>query len=100
MFCPWCGALTEVREGRLCSTATAMEFSEAARRGLAAVAETPAAEPQPSGVRWGGSWHCPADASLMIEVDGHVTCPTCDRSLPPRLLCSLVEFHVHPRLGR
>jgi uncharacterized Zn finger protein (UPF0148 family) len=97
MFCPRCGAPTEVREGHLYCTATEMDFSQVARQELTAVAERPPVEPEPSSVRWGGSWRCPADASLMSEADGHVTCPTCDRSLTPRLLYDLIEFHVHPR---
>jgi len=35
----------------------------------------------------------------MHEANGQVTCPTCERSMPPRLLYGLVEFHVHPKSG-
>jgi hypothetical protein len=97
MFCAWCGASTEVRESRLVCIATGMDFSEMARRELVSVAESPPRDVGRSRVRWGCSWHCPADATLMNEAEGRVTCPTCGRSMPPRLLYGLIELHVHPK---
>jgi len=73
-----------------------MDFSEVVAAELTAVAQEPPHDPEPSTVRWGGQWHCPADAEPMVEDAGRVTCPRCSRSLPPRLLYGLIEFHVHP----
>lgn len=74
-----------------------MEFSEVAHRELASLVDAPPIDLQPSSVRWGGSWHCPADATLMDEAKGVVRCAACGRSLAPKLIYRLVEFHVHPR---
>ncbi len=96
MFCPWCGASTEIRDGYLYCSATGMEFSAVVHRELTAIAHSPPASAEPTEIRWGGGWRCPADSSLMVEADGRVICPTCKRTLPPRLLYGLIEFHVHP----
>jgi hypothetical protein len=96
MFCPRCGAPTEVRDARLYCTATDMDFSEVVHNELLAFVSSPPAQSDRSEVRWGGNWHCPFDATRMQENHGRLTCPACGRSLPPRLLYSLIEFHVHP----
>lgn len=75
------------------------DLSERAANELRAVATAPPLrEPVPSRMRWGGNWHCPADGSPTIEVDSVITCRTCDRSLPDRLVYQLIEFHHHPRM--
>ena len=94
VYCPWCGARTEVRESLLVCAATGMDFSGVVRRELKLVAASPPLAAKRSDVRWGGSWYCPADATLMEEAEGRVSCPTCARTMPPRLLYGLVEFHV------
>lgn len=100
MYCPRCGAPTEVRESRLYCTSTGMEFSEVVHRELDLVVDSPPQDEERSSVRWGGSWHCPADATVMDEREGRVSCPACDRSLPGRLIYGLSEFHVHPKATR
>jgi hypothetical protein len=85
------------RGDRLYCEATGMDFSPIVADELAAVADQPPAEPERSQVQWGGRWRCPADAKPMVEQDGLVRCPRCGRSLPPRLLYGLIEFHDHPR---
>lgn len=84
-----------MRDGRLYCTATDMDFSIVLSKELTnLVANAPAAG-VPSKVKWGGTWRCPADGTYMTEVDGIVACQACKRSLPPRLLYGLVEFHNH-----
>lgn len=97
MYCPRCGSPTEVRASYLVCTATGMDFSQVVRRELAELVASKPTTSETSQVRWGGSWYCPADATPMNEVEGRVICPSCDRSLPPRLLYQLIEFHVHPK---
>jgi hypothetical protein len=97
MFCPRCGAATEVRDSRLYCTGTDMDFSEVVAGELTSVVDSAPDPPTPSKVKWGGKWFCPADATRMHELGGIVECPNCRRSLPPRLLYGLIEFHVHPR---
>lgn len=96
MYCPRCGAPTEVRESTLFCSSTGMDFSEVVHRELELVVASPPQDVARSSVRWGGSWHCPADATLMDEHEGRVSCHTCHRSLPGRLIYGLIEFHVHP----
>jgi hypothetical protein len=67
---------------------------------LEELSEIVAADPtlsEPSPLRWGGKWHCPADGSLMREQDGRVGCAECGRYLPSRVLYQLIEFHPHGR---
>lgn len=76
-------------------TATKMDFSQVVGEELMELVANPPTPPTAAHVKWGGSWHCPADGTPMREIDGAVTCDACERSLPPRLLYGLVEFHIH-----
>lgn len=44
----------------------------------------------------GGTWHCPACAVQLTEVDGVLGCVRCGRSLN-RFMYQLVERHSHQR---
>jgi hypothetical protein len=33
----------------------------------------------------------------MNELDGRISCPTCRRFLPWKLIYQIVEFHNHPQ---
>ena len=46
-------------------------------------------------VRWGGGWHCPADARQMEPEPGGVRCPDCGRRLVGSVLYELTEFNQH-----
>jgi hypothetical protein len=98
MQCPWCGGEMTERDGTFVCSATGLDMSRKASEELrdvvASVPDRSVAEP--GTIRWGGSWHCPADGALMIEAEGVVKCPDCRRALPGRLLYHLIEFHVHP----
>jgi uncharacterized Zn finger protein (UPF0148 family) len=96
VFCPRCGSTTSESDGRLICDGSGMDFSLAVRDALTEVVVRPAEAGDASKVRWGGTWHCPADATRMIEADGRVTCPSCKRALPPRVIYQLIELHVHP----
>lgn len=50
---------------------------------------------KPASFQWGGSWFCPRDGSRMIENDGVVRCPACERVFPGPLMHQLTELHVH-----
>lgn len=82
--------------GHLVCSASAMDFSEVLAAELKALVSDPPRTPVNSEVRWGGPYYCPADGATMAEANGIVMCPTCGRSLTPRMIYQLIEFHVHP----
>jgi hypothetical protein len=97
MYCPRCGAPTEVRDSWLTCTATGADFSVQAYRDLTSMVETEPTEDKRSAGHGGSMpWFCPADGSRLEYVSGTVTCGVCARVLPQRLRYALLEFNFHP----
>lgn len=45
----------------------------------------------------GEGWHCPADATPLVEdVRGRLRCPACDRQLTRSMVHRIVETYPHP----
>lgn len=90
--------MTNLENGVLVCDRTGADVSLVASEELRQVALSDPDEPAaPSTVRWGGRWHCPLDGSPMAETGGIVSCSSCRRAIPGRLLYQLIEFNAHPR---
>jgi hypothetical protein len=74
-----------------------MDFSVNLATELDAIATQPPKRSTPLTHKVGGSWCCPADARPMVEEEGRLACPHCDRELPGLVIYQLIEFHEHPR---
>lgn len=72
-----------------------MGLSEVMRTALNDIIELPPQPGETLGFQVGGEWHCPADGKRMVERDGRVQCPGCQRALPRTVIYNLVEFHRH-----
>ncbi len=95
VFCPRCGAVTELREDTRYCTRTGMDFSKVVGDELVRLVTDPPASVDRSDIKWGGRWNCPADGTRMSEADGRVTCGGCGRCLTRSLMYQLIELHVH-----
>lgn len=96
VFCPRCGSPTERLDGGLTCAATRTVFSEWVESELHRYVETTTTDVPAAHIKWGGGWFCPADATVMEEAHGRVSCPACARTMTGRLLYNVIEFHDHP----
>lgn len=90
----------EVVRGEVSCRRGRMGLSKVAQADLEEIVEAPPTPAEPTSFGWGGRWHCPADGVHMVEEDGVVRCPTCDRCLPRRVMHMLMEFHHHRSVSR
>lgn len=97
MFCPRCGSATEILDNVPRCIATGSDFSAKAWQDLEAIAGSEPGQAADLKIRYGSTWHCPADGAEIRESDGHAACTSCGRSLPGGLLYQLIEFHDHPQ---
>ena len=96
MFCPWCAAPMEVRDGELtCPVGNApLSQHAAARLSAAFVERTTVPSAQPLRYRPGGRWYCPGCGVRMVTEEYDVHCPRCALHLN-EFLIELVEMHSH-----
>ena len=86
----------ETVDGYLTCVVGGMQLSPAMRTELVElVTSEPGPPGRPATFRWGGTWHCPADGSAMVEAKGRLSCPRCSRHVSTRILYQLVEFYSH-----
>lgn len=96
LFCPWCGAAMEVRDGEMtCVAGNAPLSPRMAERLTAAFVErtmTPSAQPLPYVTD--GRWYCPGCAVRMVTEPHDIRCPRCAVHLNAFLI-ELTELHSH-----
>jgi hypothetical protein len=83
------------RHGALICTAINVDISVRAREQLEEIIVGGIPPPPSANIVWGGTWFCPFDGRLMVEMYGAVHC-SCGRALPGRLMYELTEFSPHP----
>jgi hypothetical protein len=98
--CPRCGDALEAVADEVTCRQGKMGLSQVVWSELQAIAQSAPSTPDAAEIRWGGRWHCPVDGTRMVEADGRVGCPVCQRHLPGRVLYALIEFHPHVKTRR
>lgn len=96
IHCPQCGSRMHDVDGWLTCPVGNYEMSTHLRQVLQDIVTCESRMPEPSMLKFGHEYHCPADGSELDYSGGRFRCRECGRYVPAPAIYELIEFNLPP----